>query len=484
MSRHLTEDGVDRRFIQQQVGHECDSSTAVYTHVSDDFMNTALSRALAPAFAGAWRRRRTWMAARLDYRWHLRTVMAGRGMFSTTDLIPLLAERGITLSSSQVYRLVAERPERLSLKILMALLDILDCTMDDLIEPVAAAGAARPGKAAAGGTAAAAGVGAAAPEAGADHRGVAVTGSPGRPGPGDPAGALLAVMAELEPALSPEVVLGALGQAAARPDGRRRIAPAVAAQPGLLTGQGARAAFPGVLRFISALARAGAAAVVEPPCPRCGRQRPLGVPVEGLRLCGGCRSKARALRCGRCGKVRPPARLQRRRAAHLPELLAPGPAELETLRQVREQPACRRDHRGRAGLPELPPGSRCFLQHLRVSRQRPDRHLAGDRHPGVRAVPQALDHLLALRHRGAAEGRHAARAVVRALPQPRPGLLETVRVLPADLAAVDRGVHALFPGPETEADPHPARRHRRAGAGPAARGPRPASTVPTSCWTG
>ncbi|WP_198359589.1 tyrosine-type recombinase/integrase [Streptomyces fildesensis] len=50
---HLTEDGVDRRFIQQQVGHECDSSTAIYTHVSDDFMNTALSRALAPAFAGS-----------------------------------------------------------------------------------------------------------------------------------------------------------------------------------------------------------------------------------------------------------------------------------------------------------------------------------------------------------------------------------------------------------------------------------------------
>jgi site-specific recombinase XerD len=50
---HLTEDGIDRRFIQQQVGHECDSSTAAYTHVSDDFMNTALNRALAPAFAGA-----------------------------------------------------------------------------------------------------------------------------------------------------------------------------------------------------------------------------------------------------------------------------------------------------------------------------------------------------------------------------------------------------------------------------------------------
>jgi integrase len=40
---------VERRFIQQQVGHECDSSTAVYTHVSDDYMNTALRRALEPA---------------------------------------------------------------------------------------------------------------------------------------------------------------------------------------------------------------------------------------------------------------------------------------------------------------------------------------------------------------------------------------------------------------------------------------------------
>lgn len=43
------------------------------------------------------------------------------------------------MSSSQVYRLVTERPERLSLKVLMALLDILDCSMDDLIEPVASA---------------------------------------------------------------------------------------------------------------------------------------------------------------------------------------------------------------------------------------------------------------------------------------------------------------------------------------------------------
>jgi site-specific recombinase XerD len=47
---HLTEDGADRLFIQQQVGHRCDTSTAIYTHVSSDFMNTALRKAISPAF--------------------------------------------------------------------------------------------------------------------------------------------------------------------------------------------------------------------------------------------------------------------------------------------------------------------------------------------------------------------------------------------------------------------------------------------------
>ncbi|WP_373862868.1 helix-turn-helix domain-containing protein [Nocardia amamiensis] len=66
-------------------------------------------------------------------------MMAARDMFQTTDLSEPLAQRGIRLSSSQVYRLVTERPERLSLKVLMALMDILDCRMDELIEPIAAA---------------------------------------------------------------------------------------------------------------------------------------------------------------------------------------------------------------------------------------------------------------------------------------------------------------------------------------------------------
>jgi DNA-binding Xre family transcriptional regulator len=87
---------------------------------------------------------------KLDYRWNLRQVMATRSMFQTTDLAGPLTERQIGLSSSQVYRLVTERPERLSLKLLMALIDILDCTMSDLIEPVAATRPARKARTASG----------------------------------------------------------------------------------------------------------------------------------------------------------------------------------------------------------------------------------------------------------------------------------------------------------------------------------------------
>ncbi|MDR7170492.1 DNA-binding Xre family transcriptional regulator [Nocardia kruczakiae] len=79
------------------------------------------------------------MAAKLDYRWNLRELMARQGMFQTTQLRPKLAERGIVLSESQVYRLVVDTPERLSLKILVALMDILGCAMEELIEPIAVA---------------------------------------------------------------------------------------------------------------------------------------------------------------------------------------------------------------------------------------------------------------------------------------------------------------------------------------------------------
>jgi DNA-binding Xre family transcriptional regulator len=72
---------------------------------------------------------------RLNFHWHLRRVMAAHDIWQTTQLVPLLRERGVELSATQVYRLVTDKPERLSLRTLTALCDIFDCSPADLIEP-------------------------------------------------------------------------------------------------------------------------------------------------------------------------------------------------------------------------------------------------------------------------------------------------------------------------------------------------------------
>lgn len=74
------------------------------------------------------------MNRKMGHTWHLRALMAQKGMFQTTELVPLLAERGVVLSREQVFRLVTQPPQRLSMDVLAALCDILDCTPNDLIE--------------------------------------------------------------------------------------------------------------------------------------------------------------------------------------------------------------------------------------------------------------------------------------------------------------------------------------------------------------
>lgn len=76
------------------------------------------------------------MTKKMGYRWHLRRLMAEREMFQTSELGPLLAERGITLSREQVFRLVTRPPQRMSMDILAALCDILGCGVQDLIEVI------------------------------------------------------------------------------------------------------------------------------------------------------------------------------------------------------------------------------------------------------------------------------------------------------------------------------------------------------------
>jgi Cro/C1-type HTH DNA-binding domain len=67
------------------------------------------------------------MKRQVDYAWPLPEIMAAHGMHNSTELIPRLAERGIQLSRPQVYRVVHQRPERVSLQLLAALCDIFGC---------------------------------------------------------------------------------------------------------------------------------------------------------------------------------------------------------------------------------------------------------------------------------------------------------------------------------------------------------------------
>ncbi|WP_328439974.1 helix-turn-helix domain-containing protein [Nocardia puris] len=70
--------------------------------------------------------------------WHLRQVMAARGIFQTSELVPLLADRGVTLTRQYVHKLVTTPPQRINTDLLAALCDILACQPNDLLEPVLA----------------------------------------------------------------------------------------------------------------------------------------------------------------------------------------------------------------------------------------------------------------------------------------------------------------------------------------------------------
>ncbi|QAY61192.1 XRE family transcriptional regulator [Microbacterium protaetiae] len=69
----------------------------------------------------------------LTYTWRVREIMARRRIFTAKELAPLLHERGITLTPNGIWRIVSGEPERISLKMLVALCDALDVEMNDLI---------------------------------------------------------------------------------------------------------------------------------------------------------------------------------------------------------------------------------------------------------------------------------------------------------------------------------------------------------------
>ncbi|HTW97877.1 MAG TPA: hypothetical protein VMD59_03815, partial [Acidimicrobiales bacterium] len=122
----------------------------------------------------------------------------------------------------------------------------------------------------------------------------------------EPLEVVLEVVRGLEPDLQPDTVRAAFEAVTGRAADRRQLAWALEERPELLTGAGAEAPAPSVLRLIEALVAAGATAIVRPACPRCHRVVTLSKLHGGLRICRGCQARLRAVPCSRCGAVRDP----------------------------------------------------------------------------------------------------------------------------------------------------------------------------------
>ncbi|WP_420810066.1 helix-turn-helix domain-containing protein [Glaciihabitans arcticus] len=54
-------------------------------------------------------------------------------MFKTSDLVAPFRAQGIDISREQIYRIVAIKPRRLNMEVLIALCVTLDCQLDELV---------------------------------------------------------------------------------------------------------------------------------------------------------------------------------------------------------------------------------------------------------------------------------------------------------------------------------------------------------------
>lgn len=123
----------------------------------------------------------------------------------------------------------------------------------------------------------------------------------------DPLDVVVDVVTGADPTLPAEVVIRAVNASVTNGGQRRRLAWALQDRPELLTGAGAEAPVPSVLRLIDRLCDAGATHLVRPACPHCRRVIALVKPRGGVRLCRNCVARSRAERCTCCRAVREPA---------------------------------------------------------------------------------------------------------------------------------------------------------------------------------
>jgi hypothetical protein len=108
----------------------------------------------------------------------------------------------------------------------------------------------------------------------------------------------------VDPTLPADQIAEAVSAAVPRAGRRQRLAWVLQERPDLLTGAGAEAPIPAVLRLIDQLCDAGAQAISHPACAGCLRVIHLHRSIGGRWLCRNCVAKTRARPCSRCGAVR------------------------------------------------------------------------------------------------------------------------------------------------------------------------------------
>jgi hypothetical protein len=145
----------------------------------------------------------------------------------------------------------------------------------------------------------------------------------------DPRQVLVEVITSLDPGLTADAVTTAIAATVTKPAHEQKLAWAIEEKPELLTGAGANAPFPMMLKLIDALCDSGASQIKRPACPRCRRVVTLSKICDGQRICRNCTAKANAVACSRCQTIREPATRDDDGKPLCPYCLVSDPANIE-----------------------------------------------------------------------------------------------------------------------------------------------------------
>ena len=268
------------------------------------------------------------------------------------------------------------------------------------------------------------------------------------------------IITSADPGLDVGTVNTVLRQVVTKAAHLQKLAWALDEAPALLTGDGARAAFPMVLRLIDALCEAGATRIQRPACPLCGRVVTLSKLLNGL---AGLPRLHRPL-------PRRPVQPVRTRAASpppaspdgqplCPYCLVSDPVNLEDCVRCGRRQRVGHPHPGRAGLRQLQPPPGPDLRGLRPDG--PVHDLQGHRPALVPACARSWACCSRCGNLAPDKGRNPRPAALRRLRRPRRRHLEGLPGLRHFRTAPGRGLPPLPP-------PRPARppagRPRRPGA--------------------